>query len=96
MTFDVAADDYARFMGRFSKPLAGTAWFPELTEIVHRSGGGTCRAATYRRPILHPHSQDLFFGVQVEVLSASVSVPLSGRWTVDKIRPQLLDPVVRR
>jgi hypothetical protein len=29
-------------------------------------------------PILHRHRQNLFFGVQVEVPSASVSVPLMG------------------
>jgi hypothetical protein len=31
-----------------------------------------------RSRILHRHSEDLIFGVQVEVLSASVSVPLPG------------------
>src|SRR5665811_1034783 len=53
----------------------GTRSLPGTAHVDVRSG------------ILHRHSQDLFFGVQVEVLSASVSVRQLGRRTVEKTRP---------
>jgi hypothetical protein len=35
--------------------------------------------------------QDLVIGVRLEAFDESVSVPLSGRRTVDKIRPHVAD-----